>query len=133
MCKTAVKDPPFSLARLPAHTPNPISLFSVLKSHFIFSKYTENSKHMETKDFFVCSVSSLNPTKSGEPVLSRQWMWQRDLINTTEEPDSGIGHTSETFAFLHRFFMGGNQMQCWLSQKKRTWSVACMHRKLICR
>lgn len=62
MSKTPVKHPPcISVQLIPACTLQIQyhQLFSVLKNHFTFSKYTENSKQLETKDSFVCNLSIL--------------------------------------------------------------------------
>lgn len=66
MSKTPVKHPPcISVQLIPACTLQIQyrQLFSVLKNHFTFSKYTENSKQLETKDSFVCNLSILHLSK----------------------------------------------------------------------
>lgn len=67
MSKTPVKHPPcISVQLIPACTLQIQyrQLFSVLKNHFTFSKYTENLKQLETKnEGFLCvqiSIPSLS-------------------------------------------------------------------------
>lgn len=104
-CKTPVKDPPcVSVWPVPTCTVQiqPLYLFSVLKSHFIFSIYTENPKHLE--NWGLLCVQPFQPESKQSPrtcaFLAVDVVERPD--ERDEEPHSDIGCTLE-MCFLIAF------------------------------